>query len=58
VRQPGRGKKKRERERTFPRKAVRHNLAHSQNKGPSEYQRRASQLQAGPSPAGHREAGR
>jgi len=33
-------------------------LAHSQNKGLSEYQRRASWLWTGPSPPGGREAGR
>ena len=35
---------------------LRHCRAHSQNKGLSEYQRRARQLQTGPSPAGGRRA--
>ena len=50
-------KKKRERERerkkkkkTFPGKALRHNLVHSKNKGLNEYQRRARQLWTSPSP--------
>ena len=42
--------KKRARERTFPQKALRHNLVCSQNKGVSEYQKRASQLRTGHSP--------
>ena len=37
---------------------LRHGQAHSQNKGLSEYQRRASRLQTGPSPAGDRDSGR
>ena len=51
--------KKRERERTIPAKSpnLRHCWAHSQNKGLSEYQRRASRLRTGPFPAGGREVG-
>ena len=45
---PNCGREK-ERERSFPRKALRHNLACSQNKGLNEYQRRVSQLWTGPS---------
>ena len=41
--------KTRERERTFLQKAIRHNLARSQNKGLNEYQGRASWLQTGSS---------
>ena len=36
---------------------LRHSLAGLQNKGMSEYQRRASWLQTGPSPTRDREAG-
>ena len=52
--------KKREREReNFPAKSsnLKHCQACSQNKGLSEYQRRASWLQTGPSPTRPREAG-
>ena len=52
-----RKKRETERERIFPRKALRHKLARSPNRGLSEHQKRASQLQTGPSPAGGREAG-
>ena len=47
--QPEREKRERE---NFPMKSsnLRHNLAHSQNKGLTEYQSRASQLRTGPSP--------
>ena len=46
-----RERKERERE-NFPLKSshLRHSLAHSQNKGLSEYQRRASRLRTGPCP--------
>ena len=47
----------RERERTFIRKAIRHNLACSLGKGLSKYQRRASQLWTSPSPC-RRQRGR
>ena len=36
---------------------LKHSLAHSQNKGLSEHQRRSSQLWTGPPPTGGREAG-
>ena len=52
--------KKKEREReNYPAKSpnLRHCQAHSENKGLSKYQRRASQLRIGPSPTGDREAG-
>ena len=42
--------KKKKKKKTFPQKALRHSLARSQNKGLSEYQRRASELWTGPSP--------
>ena len=45
-----RSKKQKEREKTYPRKALRHNLVLSQNKGLSKYQRRVSCLRTGPSP--------
>ena len=54
------GEKKREREReNYLTKSpnLRHCQARSQNKGLREYQRRASRLRTGPSPAGGREAG-
>ena len=56
--QPERERKKRERE-NFPTKSsnIRHCQARSQNKRLSEYQRRASWLWTGSSPAGGREAG-
>ena len=47
---------RRRRKRTFPWKALTHSLAHSQNKGLSECQKRASWLSVGPSPVGDREA--
>ena len=52
------GKEKRERE-NYPTKSpkLRHCQAHSQNKVLSEYQRRASRLRTGPSPAGGGQAG-
>ena len=53
-------KEKKEREReNFTAKSsnLRHCQAHSQNKGLSEYQRRVSWLQTGPSPTRGREAG-
>ena len=52
--------RERERERgKFPAKSsnLRHSLVHSQNKGLTKYQRRASWLQTGPSPTRGREAG-
>ena len=49
--------KKKERDRTVPRKALKHSRACSQNKGMSEYQRKASQQQTGPSCTRGREAG-
>ena len=46
----GIAREERERERTFLPKGLSHSLAHSQNKGLSEYQRRASRLWTSPSP--------
>ena len=52
--------REREKKDNFPVKSpnLRHCRVCSQNKGLSEYQRRASRQQTGPSPAGGREAGR
>ena len=57
-----RGKKERERERereNYPVKSpnLRHCQACSQNKGLSKHQRRASQMQTNPSPAGDKQSG-